>query len=201
MARSLNPNFCNGRSAKLATWKNMRCCDRSYDRPTWHECTNDHRRPRLLKSRIGSNAESRRHSIRSRECCSKWASVAWEYSGDNSSYFLRWGCSGSPRIAFRHCVTKSGAGSIPAPRSAWPPSCAPAFWHAMTPRGRSTEPVPAKAGNGAGNIATDSRSGGPWAYTPDRFRPLRGRVRGKLYNKANRLKTVSASATVRGTYT
>ena len=38
----------------------------------------------------------------------------------------------------------------------------------------------------AGNIATDSRSGGPYTFT---------------YNKANRLKTVTVAATVRGTYT
>ena len=38
----------------------------------------------------------------------------------------------------------------------------------------------------AGNILTDSRSGGPYTFA---------------YNKANRLKTVTVAATVRGTYT
>ncbi len=45
--------------------------------------------------------------------------------------------------------------------------------------------VRGKLYDNAGNILTDSRSGGPYTYA---------------YNKANRLKTVTVSGTVRGTY-
>ena len=50
----------------------------------------------------------------------------------------------------------------------------------------NSTPARALTYDGAGNILTDSRTGGPFTFA---------------YNKANRLKTVTVAATVRGTYT
>jgi YD repeat-containing protein len=56
----------------------------------------------------------------------------------------------------------------------------------QTASARLPEPVPAQAGNNAGNITSDTRSGTAYAYA---------------YNKRNRLNTVTVAGSLKGTYT